>query len=474
MEVKREKSQASQVLADDDGDSNGYAGSRTKNERSLVRRQDMRLIPLCAFVYLMCFLDRSNIGNAQILNMESGDDLLQQTKISAHQYSITLTLFYITYSIFEVPSNYCLKRFGPSKWIALLMFSWGVLNIGTSGVTNYASLAVTRVLLGVFEAGLYPGLVFYLTFWYRPEERSLRIAIFIAGNSLAGAFGGSIAYGVGHMNRVAGLVAWRWLFILEGIPSCLLSIVILFFLPDYPESARWLNAEEKALVAERMRYCGSKGGDKAMTWDDTKKTLMEWRLWAHYMLYFLISAPFSSLSLFLPQIVSGLGYTSLHAQLMVIPPYAVAYVVTLLISWSADRFNSRSLHAAACAIVATIGFIALATLPPDAYLQRYGMVVMSSAVVFASTPPLFSFLASNTHSTASTGLAVALNLTFGGGPGLLLGVWIYKPEDAKGGYKTGNWINAAFMLGILVICVGLRWWYGRMNKSISVKRKFVL
>ena len=106
--------------------------------------------------------------------------------------------------------------------------------------------------------------------------------------------------------------------------------------------------------------------------------------------------------------------------------------------------------------------------------HRYGMLVMSAATVFASTPPLLSFLASNTHSTASTGLAVALNVMFGGGPGLLLGVWIYKPQDAKGGYKEGNWINAASMLGILGICGGLRWWYGRANESIAVKRKFVL
>ena len=130
--------------------------------------------------------------------------------------------------------------------------------------------------------GMYPGLVFYLTFWYRPEERSLRIAIFLACASLAGAFGGSIAYGVGHMNGAAGLVGWRWLFILEGIPSCFFAIVVWFSLPDYPESARWLSTEEKALAAERLRYCGSKGGDK-IKWEDFKATITDWRLYAHYL-----------------------------------------------------------------------------------------------------------------------------------------------------------------------------------------------
>ena len=130
---------------------------------------------------------------------------------------------------------------------------------------------------------MYPGLVFYLTFWYRPEERSLRIAIFLANASLAGAFGGSIAYGVGHMNGVAGMTGWQWLFILEGIPSCVVAVVILIFLPDWPEAAKFLSTEEKALAADRMRSCGSKGSDKAMTWVDAKTTLLEWRLYAHYL-----------------------------------------------------------------------------------------------------------------------------------------------------------------------------------------------
>ena len=134
---------------------------------------------------------------------------------------------------------------------------------------------------------MYPGLVYYLTFWYRPEERSLRIASFLANASLAGAFGGSIAYGVGHMNGVAGLTGWQWLFILEGIPSCVFAIVILTFLPDWPEGAKFLSADEKALAANRMRSCGSKGSDKAITWADTKYTLMDWRLYAHYLVSIL-------------------------------------------------------------------------------------------------------------------------------------------------------------------------------------------
>ena len=122
-----------------------------------------------------------------------------------------------------------------------------------------------------------------MTFWYRHEERSLRVAIILASATLAGAFGGAIAYGVGHMNQVRDLAAWRWLFILEGIPSVVSAAFVWFFLPDYPETAKWLTAQEKDLAAYRLAEHGSKSSSEAMTWADAKSTLLEWRLWCHYV-----------------------------------------------------------------------------------------------------------------------------------------------------------------------------------------------
>lgn len=142
------------------------------------------------------------------------------------------------------------------------------------------------------------------------------------------------------MNGASNLSAWRWLFILEGVPSCLCAVFIWFALPDYPEIASWLSSEEKALAADRLRLDGSQGSAKSLTWQDAKETLIDWRLYLHYALYFGISAPYSSLSLFTPSITSGLNYQGLKAQLMTVPPYAVAYVVTVAVAWSADHFNA--------------------------------------------------------------------------------------------------------------------------------------
>jgi len=198
-----------------------------------------------------------------------------------YQYTLALMVFLIAYAIFEVPSNIMLKKFSPSRWIAFLMFSWAVITMGLGGVHNFAGVTALRFLLGVLEAGLFPGLVYYLTFWYRTEERSIRVALILASATLAGAFGGAIAYGVGHMDQVGGLAAFRWLFILEGLPSLLSAPLVYFCLPDYPETVSWLSDQERALALQRLAVEGSKGEGK-MTWADAKATLTDWRLYAHY------------------------------------------------------------------------------------------------------------------------------------------------------------------------------------------------
>lgn len=155
--------------------------------------------------------------------------------------------------------------------------------MGLGGTQSHVSVTIVRFLLGVFEAGLFPGLVYYLTFWYRNSERSIRVATILASATLAGAFGGAIAFGVGHMNGTSRLEAWRWLFILEGLPSVLSSILVFFFLPDYPETASWLSAEEKELAAERLKFEGSQGSGASLSWKEAKATILEWRLWVHYI-----------------------------------------------------------------------------------------------------------------------------------------------------------------------------------------------
>lgn len=444
-----------------------YDVSMSPTEKSLLWKQDMRIIPLSAAIYFLCFLDRTNIGNAMILNSSTNNDMQHETNMTNSQFIISLMVFLVSYAVFEVPSNMLLKKLRPSRWLAFLMFCWGAMTIATAATNSFASVTAVRFLLGTFEAGLFPGLVYYLTFWYKHDERSVRVAFILASATLAGAFGGAIAYGIGHMNGASGLSGWRWLFIIEGIPSCLSAFLVLFFLPDYPEHTQWLTEGEKDMAIQRLYYEGSKVSHPTMNWEEAKETLTDWRLYAHYAIYFAASPAFASLSLFSPSITVGLGYLDLQAQLMTVPPWAIAYVCQVLVAWSADHFNARGVHTAAASAVGAIGFIMSAALPADAYAARYGGLIMATAGSFACIPPMLGWLSSNVFTTASTGLAIAINVSLGGGLGQIPGVWVYQASEREKGYPTGHWTNAALLLFVSVVALGLRVFYGWKNRRLQ-------
>ncbi|KAI8684874.1 hypothetical protein NCS57_00154600 [Fusarium keratoplasticum] len=435
-------------------------------ERDLLWKQDLRIIPLSAAIYFLSFLDRTNIGNAMVLNLSTNHDMQHETKMTDQQFVNSLMVFLVSYAIFEVPSNILLKKLRPSRWLAFLMFCWGAMTILTAATNSFASVTAVRFLLGTFEAGLFPGLVYYLTFWYKHDERSVRVAFILASATLAGAFGGAIAYGIGHMNGTGGLSGWRWLFILEGIPSCLAAFLVLFFLPDYPERAKWLSEAEKDMAIHRLYYEGSKESQPAMTWAEARETLTDWRLYAHYAIYFASGPAFASLSLFAPSITVGLDFADPEAQLMTVPPWAIAYVCQVLVAWSADHFNARGVHTAMASTVGAIGFIVSAALPVHAYKARYGGLILATAGSFSCIPPMLGWLSSNVFTTASTGLAIAINVSLGGGIGQIPGVWIYKTSERDDGFTTGHWVNAALLMFVAIVALGLRVFYGWKNRQL--------
>lgn len=474
MSVLEEKKEldVEKCSSQDDLGENEVASLDSVTEARLVRRIDLRLVPSSMFIYLVCFLDRSNIGNAKLLNAATGNSLVQTIHMSDKQYLVALMIFIVAYTLFETPSNYMLKKFRPSRWIAFLMLGWGLMTMVLGAIHNFAALVVIRFLLGAFEAGLFPGMIYCLTFWYKQDERALRAALILACATLGGAFGGAIAYGVGHMNGLRGLEAWRWLFIIEGAPSCACAILVFFLYPDFPETAKWLSALEREVAVERIKGVSSLGHAK-ITWKEAKDTLMDWRLYLHYLVYISISVPFSSISLFSPTIVSGLGYEGLNAQLFTVPPYAIAFVVTVFVSWQSDKRGMRSWGAFFSLAIAGVSFLAQGALPSHAFKARYGLLCVAVAFSFSSIPPLLSWLTANLRNTGASTLAVPLNVSIGQ-IGQIVGVYIFKSSEAPG-YPTGHFTNAAFLIeGALVVLV-LRWIYiGRNKKLLPGERRWQL
>ncbi|KAH9843442.1 MFS transporter [Teratosphaeria destructans] len=417
--------------------------------RKLVRELDFHILPLCAWIYLLNYLDRGNIGNSKILNSETGDDLLQQTGMTSTDYAVAISLFSIAYTLFDVPSNYIMKRYvRPSRWLAALLCCWGLLTIGFSGVRTYPQVVVLRFLIGVFEAGFFPGIVYLITFWYPVEERSVRIAFVLASATAAGAFGGCIAYGVGHLNVMC-------------------VVLVLGFLPDYPSRATFLSDDDKKFVEDRIRVKGGGYTNAHATKKEILATAFGPRMIAHYLAYMTNCVPLASLTFFTPTIVSGLGYTSIKAQLMTVPPWIVGYCACLLLGWSADRWNARGWHITTSSIIGGVGWLTAGLLPADAYAARYGCLMLCACGAFPSCGPLSAWVTCNIPTIVTMGIATALNNS-ASGVSQVMAQWIWKPAQADTGYPTGNFTCAACSFATAIIAVSLRLHYGRLN---AVKAK---
>ncbi|CZR49547.1 uncharacterized protein FPRO_15906 [Fusarium proliferatum ET1] len=444
-------------------------------EKRMVRKIDMIFLPVTALTYLLCYLDRSNIGiephftsytlcdipssNARILNADTGDDLMHSLHLSKYEYTIALMLFLVAYCVFETPSNLALKILTPNRWLGFLIFVFGSICAGIGGIHNFAGISAMRFFLGAAEAGVFPGMIYYFSFWYKPEERALRIATFLSSASLAGAFGGCIAYGVGHMNMVGGLEAWRWLFIIEGIPSVILGVLVFFFLPSYPENCNFLTTDEKRLQARRLGELAS--SKQKITWLDAKATLCDYRLYAHYLAYTGIGCLISSLSLFAPTIVEGLGFVGLRAQLFTVPPYALAFICSILAAFVSDHFRVRGPVTFAALSTCCVSFVILAALPGEHFTARYVLLVISTCGAFAGLPSMNAWIGDNVSNTTAMSIAVGLNVAFSG-PGQIIGVWIYRAQD-KPFYRLGHGINGGFSAMSACIALALCYYYHRKN-----------
>ena len=325
--------------------------------KKTLLKMDLHLIPMLALLYLLSFLDRGNIGNAKI------EGLTKDLHMTGPQYNWTLTVFFFTYCIFEVPSNLLLKRLRPSVWLPSIMVAWGTVMTLMGTVQNFKGLLIARLFLGVTEAGLYPGVAYYITLWYVRKEGQFRQALFFSAASVAGAFSGLLAYGIAKMDGVGGYEGWRWIFILEGILTVLVALVAFFTIYDFPETAKFLTKEEKEWVIHRLRYQGSQESGKLVAesegfkWKYVREAFTDWQIYLALWMYWGIVCPLYGTSLFLPSIINELGYTSSTAQLLTVPIYITAAVLAVAVAWFSDRHGQRSPFILACMCAIGIGFI---------------------------------------------------------------------------------------------------------------------
>jgi len=244
------------------------------DERKLLRKNDTALIPWLSFLYLLSFLDRTSIGNAKLYSLE------KDLHMTDTQYLLTLTIFFFSYALFEVPSNIFLKRLRPSLWLSCLMLFWGIMMTLQGVVHNFHQLLGLRWLLGTFEAGLFPGVNFYLSCWYKRSEFGLRAALFFSAATVSGAFGGLLAAAISNMEGVGGKPAWAWVFILEGLATFLAGAASFWIIQDFPDTAKFLTEAERTVVIRRLQSDDQfSAGGETFKVKYIFKSILDWKTW---------------------------------------------------------------------------------------------------------------------------------------------------------------------------------------------------
>ena len=266
-------------------------------EKALVRKIDRFIVPTVMMTYLLCFLDRTNIGNARLFGLEEDLGLV------GDQYQLAVAVLFVPYVLVEVPSNLVLKKFTPSRWIAFITVGWGIVSTLTGVVQSFAGLIACRVILGLLEGGLFPGLTVYLTLFYTKKELALRIGYLFVSSALAGACGGLLAYGIGFMDGIAGQSGWRWIFIIEGIPTVMWGIALWFLLANDPQSAWYLDDSEKQLLLARLQR--QTGFHEEFDKKDAILAAKDWKVWLFAAGQFGVNSMLYSYSIFLPSIIRG-------------------------------------------------------------------------------------------------------------------------------------------------------------------------
>ncbi|RYP67946.1 hypothetical protein DL771_006979 [Monosporascus sp. 5C6A] len=399
-----------------------------KATKRLIRKIDWTLVPFLALLYLLSFLDRTNIGNARLAGLEV--DLGMDT--ASLQYNVALSVFFPWYVAAEIPSNLAMKRFRPSVWIPIIMIAWGICCVCMGFVSNYAGLLA--------EGGLFPGVTFFITQWYKRHECGLRMAIFFSAATASGAFGGLLARGISEMRGVGGHPGWAWIFILEGIATIVVgneAIIAFFVMQDYPATAKFLSPAEKQEVQRRLEEDRSALADEF----DLKyfwHALKDWKIWVHMF------------------ITIGV-YTPLYR--MTVPPYVVACFFCIGAGFLADRWGQRGIFMIFFNFIAIVGFIMQISTSNNAV--KYAGTFFAASGIYPNVPQGVAWNGNNIGGSTKRGVGIAMHVGFGNLGGAISG-FLYQAKH-RPQYIPGHGTLIATLSMSLILCTIMTIYLRREN-----------
>ncbi|KAK0335539.1 hypothetical protein LTR91_017035 [Friedmanniomyces endolithicus] len=427
-----------------------------EEERKVIRKLDRRLLPLVFVLYSLAVLDRSNLGNARLAGLTKSIDL------SGNRYAWLGTIFYISYILFQW-MQMGWKQFPAHMWCAGVVMLWGFIATIQAATTSWGGLMTCRFFLAIAEAAYGPGVPLYLSYFYPREMIGFRHGVFISGAAMANAYGGALAYAITQIH--GSIKPWQILFIIEGLPTCILAVVVFFLLPDGITSARFLTERDKQIalhfVARNQRL--DVGKQQGLRIREMLEGFKDPKSWIPAFCYFGCNVSYASLPLFVPTIISEMGkWSPAQSNGLSAPPYLLCFFYIITVCWLSDRFKMRGPFCALSATIGAIGFIILATATKTG--ARYFALFMA-VQIFASVALLLAWTA-NIHATESKRAGGYVVLATVGQCGPLLGTNVF-PDSEKPYFRTGMWISAAFCLLVAILSLVLSTWLIFENRKMA-------
>ncbi|MDQ0220212.1 MFS transporter [Peribacillus cavernae] len=417
-------------------------------ERRTTKKVTRRIVPFIMLLYVVAFLDRANLGYAAL-------DMNDALGLTSQMFGIASGIFFISYFLFEVPSNLMLERFGARKWIARILISWGIVVVITSFVGNATHLYIARFLLGALEAGFFPGIILYLTYWFKAKERAKTIAMFMTAIAVSYIIGAPLSTWIMDNINWMGMAGWRWMFVIEGVPAIILGIVTFFYLTDRPENAKWLTTEEKNwLISELKREREIKDKTNPNN-HGIKKALTNPRVWYLALIYFTFNIGLYGIGFWLPQIIKSLSdvLTNTQVGLLTMIPYIAGAIAMNIWSRRSDRLEERRLHAAIPLIVGSLGLFG-SGLTSDP-LVSITMMAVAVGGMYSFYGPFWS-LSTQFLSTSAAAVGIAFINSIGNLSGFVGPYGIGMIQDATGNVNFSLFFLSASLLVPSILLFAMR------------------
>ncbi|KAE8318287.1 major facilitator superfamily domain-containing protein [Aspergillus transmontanensis] len=421
--------------------------STATTNKSLLRKIDWRLLPIMMLSYMLQFLDKQSLSQAAIMG------IIEDLKLTGTEYSWSGSIFYFSYLVFSYPASMLLVRLPIAKVLATTLFLWGVVLACHATTHDFTGIMVTRFFLGLTEAAISPGFSLITGMWYTRSEQPFRHGLWFAGNSLATAFGGLIAYGVAHIS--GSIPAWKWLFIIYGIITVVWSIVFVLFMPDSPLTARFLSQSERADAEERVKVNQTTIKHDRIQWHQVWEALADYKIYILFLFQVANNIPNGGLTMFSAIVVKGFGFSTLQTYLLAIPTGAVHAFFALGSTYLASRFpNTRSMLLAGCTMIAFIGSI-IVYVCESTGVRLFGLYLF---VAYAAGIPMTLSMVSSNVAGFTKKATVSAMMFIAYCTGNIVGPFLFFGSEAPV-YKSGFIAMMVCLAAatVLILALGLSW-----------------